>query len=1075
MLRHFTRFAFVSLFLIAAWSFQGPAAPTSSADTASPFIKVDGHPDWLRVREGFSFSADALLRQHATQLGLSDKDELRLIKRQADPQGFIHSRYQQYHYGIVVEGGQLILHGQGDRISHLNGKLARNMEVEQPGKLLSPEQAIARVLDIVQAEQYTWQNTVAERLLKRVRRDPAATHYPTPELIWFDPERKQQGPFHLAYRMLIHADRPHLSEWIYIDAANGSLLDRLENLHTHNTPGTAVTKYSGVREIITDSIAPNSFRLRETTRGGGIETYNLQRRTEVSQSIDFFDDDNYWDNFNANQDEVATDAHWGAASTFDYFAEKHDYIGVDGEGMPLISYVHYGNNVVNAFWNGNWATFGDGDGTNYTSLATLDVVAHEFVHGITRSTANLVYRNESGALNESFSDIFGAVVEFYASPELADWTIAEDAQINGDGFRNMQNPSANGHPDTYQGLRWFRGSGDNGGVHSNSGVQNHWFYLLTEGGEGTNDNAEDFAVVGLGLDTASAIAFRNLQFYLTEFSQYADARLGAIQAATDLFGDCSEAVKQTTNAWQAVGVGTRFARFDLQPLRLLNIDSLSCGFPEDRSISLSLRYTSCEAAVSSGQPIPLAFQVNEGAVHVDTFYPPQGLQHLDTFNFTFAIPAAELAQPANHRLRVWTDFELDNISSNDTLTFYVDNIIAQNTDLATEQVFQPTSGCFMTQERVQVEIGFYGCDSLSAGTLLTAYYRLNGGPLATAFVTVPRTLYRGQRFVYTFEKMVDLPVQNGNELEVWIDYVPDFLNDNDRLGGVPAANPIPMPRQTVLTFEGGDASIDSFFVEAGPQAQVSLSEEGAFNSSTGLLITGSNSFEAYQAGLYDLPANNDTVWALNPDYGARVCICADLSETEQPLLQFDLRQNWSPVFVANQVGGSSPRVCSMRLLIDGQQIGNNYSPTSLAPAPFSNEMVDLSDYAGQRVEICFETRTGMSIEQDPLNRGDRIALDNIRISDALVSTQAAEQAQGQFRLFPNPGRAELWLQYEARSSSQAQLQVYSLTGQLVWERPIRLSAGDNLIAIPAQPWPAGVYQFRLGLDGEHISQQWVKF
>ncbi|MCB0545813.1 MAG: M4 family metallopeptidase, partial [Saprospiraceae bacterium] len=200
------------------------------------------------------------------------------------------------------------------------------------------------------------------------------------------------------------------------------------------------------------------------------------------------DDDNYWNNVNPQQDEAATDAHWGAEMTFDYFAQVHNYTGIDGENMPLISYVHYSENWVNAQWTGNWARFGDGNGTSYSSMAALDIVAHEFGHGITQFNAGLIYQDESGALNESFSDIFGAAVEFWASPELSDWYSGEDANINGNGLRDMANPKSKGDPDTYRGQNWINGGEDNGGVHTNSGVQNYWFHLLAEGGSGSNDN-----------------------------------------------------------------------------------------------------------------------------------------------------------------------------------------------------------------------------------------------------------------------------------------------------------------------------------------------------------------------------------------------------------------------------------------------------------------------------------------------------------------------------------------------------------------------------------------------------------
>jgi Zn-dependent metalloprotease len=130
-------------------------------------------------------------------------------------------------------------------------------------------------------------------------------------------------------------------------------------------------------------------------------------------------------------------------------------------------------------------TYGDGNGTTFTPLTAIDITAHEIAHGLTSNTSNLVYSNESGALNESFSDIFGVSVESFANNNTLNWIIGEDATPNGNGIRNMSNPNAFADPDTYLGTNYYTGTQDNGGVHTNSGVQNFWYYLLTVGGTGT--------------------------------------------------------------------------------------------------------------------------------------------------------------------------------------------------------------------------------------------------------------------------------------------------------------------------------------------------------------------------------------------------------------------------------------------------------------------------------------------------------------------------------------------------------------------------------------------------------------
>ena len=167
----------------------------------------------------------------------------------------------------------------------------------------------------------------------------------------------------------------------------------------------------------------------------------MQSGTGYGGAANFEDNDNTWDNANANLDQYATDAHWGSEMTYDYFLNEHGRNSVDNAGMMLLNYVHYDNNYDNAFWDGSRMTYGDG--SNNKPLVSLDIVGHEVAHGVTEHTADLVYAYESGALNESFSDIFGVSIEWYAKPGSANWLMGDEL---GTAFRSMANPSIYGDP-----------------------------------------------------------------------------------------------------------------------------------------------------------------------------------------------------------------------------------------------------------------------------------------------------------------------------------------------------------------------------------------------------------------------------------------------------------------------------------------------------------------------------------------------------------------------------------------------------------------------------------------------------
>jgi Zn-dependent metalloprotease len=262
--------------------------------------------------------------------------------------------------------------------------------------------------------------------------------------------------------------------------------------------------------------------------------------------------------------EPGLDAHWGMEKTYDFYLNKLSRDSYDGNGATIKNFVHYDNAMENAFWDPNLQAlvFGDGAST-FSPLTSIDVAGHEFSHAVITNTADLLYQGESGALNESFADIFGTAIEFYGKPSTTGgWTIGEEITLIAPGYlRSMSNPNSGlfPQPDTYNGTYWAdptNTSVNNGGVHTNSGVQNYWFYLLANGGSGTNDIGNAFNVAGVGIDNATAIAYRNLSVYLNTNSDYADAVTGSLQAAQDLFGNSSAQVTAVQNAWYAVGLGT---------------------------------------------------------------------------------------------------------------------------------------------------------------------------------------------------------------------------------------------------------------------------------------------------------------------------------------------------------------------------------------------------------------------------------------------------------------------------------------------------------------------------------------
>jgi Zn-dependent metalloprotease/DNA-binding beta-propeller fold protein YncE len=347
-------------------------------------------------------------------------------------------------------------------------------------------------------------------------------------------------------------------------------------LFSNNGNSSGMTLRNLYREVV---LIAGKYRLRETARGGGIATYNVMNSILFTAAVDFVDEDSI---FTDGVDRVGVSVHWGLESTYDYYLARHGRHSYDDLNGRLLAYVNQllvlpdGSASPNwAFWMYNASFYGAGDGTYWGPVVALDIVGHEITHGVDQFSAGLInkHENETGALSESFSDIFGVAIEFFKEGANGDWLFGEDHAISAPTVRSLENPKLRKDPDTYQGEFWVppvsepTWENDHGGAHSNCGVQNHWFYLLCQGGSGVNDNGDQYAVAGIGIQGAEQIAYRNLVAYLSSTSQYYDAAKYSRQAASDLFGQDSPQQREVVKAWYAVGIY-------LEPKLKITADSL---------------------------------------------------------------------------------------------------------------------------------------------------------------------------------------------------------------------------------------------------------------------------------------------------------------------------------------------------------------------------------------------------------------------------------------------------------------------------------------------------------------------
>lgn len=502
-------------------------------------------------------------------LQATGKDSFILQKENTDELGMVHQRYQQYYNGIKVENAEYMLHGRNGSIETMNGDF-QIVKIASVIPTLSEQQALTEALNYVNAKEYKWQDPLMEQFIKKTTNNPDATYYPKGELVIEKDYLKDEKNLLLSWKFSISSFNPNNEQWIYVDANTGEIINATPKMLDTNTPLTAQTMYNiGTFNITGDSYT-GGYRLRETRNGVNVQTLNLHGISNYSNATDFTNTNtNYtngsWTHF--AQDQQALDAHWGAEKVLDFWKTVFNRNSLDGNGLSIMGYVHnpIGNN---AYWDetAQKMNYGDGDGITFRPLTSLDVCAHEMGHGINEFTANLTYSKESGALNEGFSDIWGASIEHWAAPTKQTWLIGEDVTITQAALRSMSNPKQFGQPDTYLGTNWYNQMGcsptqgnDYCGVHTNSGVLNHWYYLLSQGGNDTNDLGHAYNIAGIGINEAEQIAWRTESHYLTSSSNYATTRTESIIAAQDLFGvgSCEEIA--VTNAWYAVGVGAAYS------------------------------------------------------------------------------------------------------------------------------------------------------------------------------------------------------------------------------------------------------------------------------------------------------------------------------------------------------------------------------------------------------------------------------------------------------------------------------------------------------------------------------------
>lgn len=484
----------------------------------------------------------AYLKAHADLYKLNPQSELKLKDVKKDKLGMTHYTFQQVLKGVPVDESEFTVHvSKNDIVKAVNGNAKPEIDqhLQTPltakiNKQTALKTAWSHIGLTKQETEKSSKKNAKEDLLTSAGKTLPKTQATdgtaeSAKLVVYQFE----GKSYLAYHTELQFISPEPGNWqIYVNAVDGSIINAYNAVAYDGPTSGSGVGVLGDTKPLNLYLSGGYYYLFDTTKpmNGVIETRTAQNGTSLPGPY-LVDYDNY---FGSSGERAAVDANYYAGKVYDYYYNNFSRNSFDNQGSTITSTVHYSYNYNNAFWNGQQMVYGDGDGSTFIPLSgSEDVVAHELTHAVTQTTAGLNYQNQSGALNESMSDVFAVLIT------QDDYLIGEDVYTpgtSGDALRSLSNPEKYGQPSTMSG--YVNTTSDNGGVHTNSGIPNKAGYLT---------------ISKVGFNTASKIYYRALTQYLTPTSNFSDARAALLQAAADLYG-YGTTYNYVKSAWDQVGV-----------------------------------------------------------------------------------------------------------------------------------------------------------------------------------------------------------------------------------------------------------------------------------------------------------------------------------------------------------------------------------------------------------------------------------------------------------------------------------------------------------------------------------------
>ncbi len=971
-----------------------------------------------------------------TAMGLGEEDEFRMTSSDEGKNGYAHYKFQQYHQGVAVHGTAYLLHEKNGKVVSANGTYFPKVDLDS-NPSVTESAALQYAIQEMAAKEYTWE----------IEQYKGSKKKPSPELVIIDTQLPNfSGNYRLAYKLDLHSSIPLDARRFFIDAQSGKILKQITLHHDNGVPGRGKTKYYGEREFTVDSIGPSNYVLHDPTRcSHGITVYNNAQGTFSSDSSTF-------DLENEDQDEVALDAHFMTAEFYDRLKSEFDWLGLDNEdgSMNVSIHANGGEDFVNAFWDGEFAWFGDGN-CNNGPLVTLEVLAHEFMHGIIDHTSQLIYSDESGAINESLADVMGHYMENEIDPDNFSWTLGNSfALVDGlEPFRVMDDPTAVGNPEYYQGPLWQDGAD----VHYNSSLGNLVYVALSDGRSGTNLNNKDYTVTGLGRSEAAKFLFFVNRHYLTPSSNYNDYYNACLLASDEYFPGDVDMKNNLIQAWTSVAIP---GEVSADEVLALNISSRgfenSCDWGE---------YGSAMFSVSNVGTLPYLAS-SDGYVMVEASV--SGTDYSERIELTEDILPGENQSFTIDSFMIleddffFVDYELyingsneGNVNSSD---FYFVTEYAEG-DLSVRFETGEIS-CFQDSTEVLISVVNESCEPIQAGEVITLEL-INSNTGAVTWkeeVTLENTIFSGASVFYN--RNLDLGITETTFFDIVVSSDND-PNDSNNTNFAPV---------TILDVIGVNY-YNGFDLDGDLISNGILLETISFGSN---IATHDGSNQFFTTGFFDeasgpLCLHPEDNWNTGINFfgnvTAQLNACIDLEGTDKPILYFNMTH-----FRNDFMDFASSQSASVRMILN--QDGNETEQIIAGLPEGMTEEFNIplpADFKGS-LEMKFLTQTGLREALSDYLSYDVVFMDNLAILESVSNDNLS--IQNSIQVYPNPVTDDLSFASELELDDVRIVDIYGRTVMV-------LPTVEDTQTITVGDLEAGSYVLIFsGKKGETVQKKFIK-